>query len=387
MAQSKITLEGTNLEIVPLEDAQNDVDFKSFIQASKDSMKTSVQYLVFFKTEAAHVGINGNGIRFFPSDLKQDKPFLYAPAKYEHGGPIVGTIISGKYKTNDEGIGTIETKGVLWILENSYAVSDLIQGMVRNPDMWKTSMECYYNAPDKCEYGIGDKKITYEKFQTLADYKGSDYNGKGIVWQRASNPTFTGLAFTMNPADRKTDVSLVNNDELGVLQRAYASITKQEVIEPVQVDKVFCPVCAAELNLSTEEAAAKISDKSWGDVDKTKLPKSCFLYNPGTEKSKWKFPVYEGTGTMKDGMYTQRGMLNREGVKTAMEYLGKTSDAVRKVVEPKLNKLYKMCYPDSPKMKQMMNADLVKDMLQENGIEVGDAIWESVLERAQKEAI
>lgn len=64
---------------------------------------------------------------------------------------------------------------------------------------------------------------------------------------------------------------------------------------------------------------AQISEKPWGDVDKTKLPKECFLYVEDPEKkSTWKLPVYEGAGEIgEEGLYEGRGPLNRNGVYAA----------------------------------------------------------------------
>jgi len=66
-------------------------------------------------------------------------------------------------------------------------------------------------------------------------------------------------------------------------------------------------------------ASSAISDKPWGDVDKTKLPKECFLYVGDAEKkSTWKLPVYEGEGEIgEDELYQGRGPLNRNGVYAA----------------------------------------------------------------------
>lgn len=68
-----------------------------------------------------------------------------------------------------------------------------------------------------------------------------------------------------------------------------------------------------------------ISDKAWGPVDESKLPRACFLWVGGANekqknlKKNWHLPVYEGTGGINPttGMYRQRGALNRNAVKAA----------------------------------------------------------------------
>jgi hypothetical protein len=60
------------------------------------------------------------------------------------------------------------------------------------------------------------------------------------------------------------------------------------------------------------------SRRPWASIKKSQLPRSCFLIQGDpNDKSTWKLPVYEGTGPLKDGMFTKRGALNINGVKAA----------------------------------------------------------------------
>ncbi len=101
---------------------------------------------------------------------------------------------------------------------------------------------------------------------------------------------------------------------------------------------------------------AQISDKPWGDVDKTKLPKECFLYVEDSEKkSTWKMPVYEGAGSIgEDGMYSKRGALNKNGVHAAAAAMAgahgvkpKLGDKFQQVAK-KLVSLYKNQLEEEP---------------------------------------
>ena len=68
---------------------------------------------------------------------------------------------------------------------------------------------------------------------------------------------------------------------------------------------------------------AEISTKPWSGVDKSKLPKECFLWVEDPEKKEtWHLPVYEGAGPMEDGMYTKRGLLNANAVRAARAAVG-----------------------------------------------------------------
>jgi hypothetical protein len=253
--EKMITLDCSNIKILSLESVKLDNDFKSFMVAAKQS-KVGLQYAVFFETEAVHEGINGNGVRFFHADFSKLKdPFLYTPVKYEHFGPIIGAIVSSKYTRPKQGDGTVTVKGVLWTLEDSYVVTDILTSLANNPESYKTSMECYYDAPELCDYGIGNTRISYDKFMEIKEYAGMDYKGKGIVWKRANNLTFTGLAFTTTPADPNTEVKMIK-DSQGLMQKAYASIieTKQNQDNG---QKIICPHCSNEILLASMEAAHK----------------------------------------------------------------------------------------------------------------------------------
>ena len=65
--------------------------------------------------------------------------------------------------------------------------------------------------------------------------------------------------------------------------------------------------------------AGGVSRTPWGQVDKAKLPRSCFLIvGDPAKKATWRLPVYEGAGPRDaDGCYTRRGPLNVNGVKAA----------------------------------------------------------------------
>ncbi len=68
---------------------------------------------------------------------------------------------------------------------------------------------------------------------------------------------------------------------------------------------------------------AEVSHRSWDSVDKTKLPRACFLVNESENRSEWKLPVYEGAGPLdSDGRYTKRGALNANAVRAALAAVG-----------------------------------------------------------------
>jgi len=97
-----------------------------------------------------------------------------------------------------------------------------------------------------------------------------------------------------------------------------------------------------------EESLEKVevSNRSWSEVDKTKLPRPCFLINDSENRSEWKLPVYEGAGEKdEEGRFTERGALNANGVRAALAMVGgaRTGEAmsISAEVKAKLDRLAK----------------------------------------------
>ncbi|MDE2104314.1 MAG: hypothetical protein KGL39_44160, partial [Patescibacteria group bacterium] len=68
---------------------------------------------------------------------------------------------------------------------------------------------------------------------------------------------------------------------------------------------------------------AQISQRSWASVNKSMLPRSCFLIvGDPAKKSTWRLPVYEGAGNIVGGVFERRGPLNINAVRAALAALG-----------------------------------------------------------------
>jgi hypothetical protein len=98
----------------------------------------------------------------------------------------------------------------------------------------------------------------------------------------------------------------------------------------------------------------EVSHKSWASVNKSELPRSCFLVQGDPDdKSTWKLPVYEGAGEKDaDGHYTQRGPLNINAVRAALAAIGgarqgKPMSGVPGSVKSKLERWLKQYGADS----------------------------------------
>jgi hypothetical protein len=72
------------------------------------------------------------------------------------------------------------------------------------------------------------------------------------------------------------------------------------------------------------QLSEKVSHKSWARVNKSKLPRSCFLdKGDPDDRSTWRLPIYEGAGPLDaQGHYTKRGPLNIHAVRAALAALG-----------------------------------------------------------------
>ena len=130
---------------------------------------------------------------------------------------------------------------------------------------------------------------------------------------------------------------------------------------------------------------ADISNKSWASVDKSKLPSGCFLWvEDPDKKSTWHLPYREGSGELKDGMYTAAGPINAGAVRAIQAALGgarsgkamSVPDEVRKKAENLAKQLKIGKYAEAEEKKSRFKEALY--MLEQAFISLGDAIEDAV---------
>lgn len=68
----------------------------------------------------------------------------------------------------------------------------------------------------------------------------------------------------------------------------------------------------------------QFSDKSWASVNKSKLPKACFLVVRSDKKEDWHYPYREGAGSIstETGMYESAGPVNKGALRAISASLG-----------------------------------------------------------------
>jgi len=112
-------------------------------------------------------------------------------------------------------------------------------------------------------------------------------------------------------------VELLSDDELRRLEKLCHDSLEIREEEEMQSSLLVTPQ-----GISVTKAV-EISNRSWESVDKTKLPRPCWLINDSENRSEWKLPVYEGTGPKdEEGRFTQRGPLNANAVRAARAAVG-----------------------------------------------------------------
>lgn len=96
--------------------------------------------------------------------------------------------------------------------------------------------------------------------------------------------------------------------------------------------------------------AVQFSDRSWGSVNKSKLPRSCYLIAKGDKKENWHLPYREGAGGInpKTGMYRSAGPVNKGALRAISGVLGgareKKKFSIPVAVLARFKRLYKLAF-------------------------------------------
>ncbi|RUS47610.1 hypothetical protein [Cohnella sp. AR92] len=156
--------------------------------------------LMIIRFILCHAKQNANGDTFTNEVLKQAQYTpKNKPINWEHGQPVIGTILNSVYKEYANGVGYIEATGVIW----KYTYPNLakeIKAKASSGDL-KLSMECYYK---NASYSLGGKTLDHATAEKLGviPYVGKQYMGKSVA--RIFNEViFGGVGVVANPADKE----------------------------------------------------------------------------------------------------------------------------------------------------------------------------------------
>jgi hypothetical protein len=156
--------------------------------------------LMHIRFVLCHEGVNANGDTF-TKEVLQDAQFTprTKPVDWEHGQPIVGTIVDSKYGEDANGRGYIEAIGVVWKFLYPELSGD-IKSKAASGDL-KLSMECYYK---NANYKLGDMVYDQETSTKmgLTQYVGREYLGQRVE-RVFTNVIFGGVGVVANPADKE----------------------------------------------------------------------------------------------------------------------------------------------------------------------------------------
>lgn len=147
-----------------------------------------------------HEGANDNGDYFTKEVLQQAKYTpKFKPIDWEHGQPVIGTILDSDYREDANNKGYIEAVGVIWKFIYP-ELSELIKKKSATGEL-RLSMECYWRDAD---YMVGDVLYNQEQADKMgiSNYVGKDYMGKK-VYRVFKEVIFGGVGVVANPADKE----------------------------------------------------------------------------------------------------------------------------------------------------------------------------------------
>lgn len=188
------------MELVSIEEVKLDEVKKSFATlADREDLQLDPD-LMYAKFIMCHEGANANG-DYFTKDVLFQAQFTprLKPINWEHGQPIIGTILDSRYAEDSQGRGYIEAVGIIW----KFIYHDLansVKDKSRTGEL-RLSMECYYKDAN---YKYGETIYDQETAEDLGltDYVGREYMGSK-VYRVFKEVLFGGVGVVANPADKE----------------------------------------------------------------------------------------------------------------------------------------------------------------------------------------
>jgi uncharacterized protein (DUF1778 family) len=210
--------------------------------------------LMYAKFIMCHEGANANG-DYFTKDVLFRSQYTprFKPIDWEHGQPMIGTILDSHYLEDAQGRGYIEAIGVIWKFIYP-EMAEQIKSQSATGGL-KLSMECYFKDAN---YKYGEQIFDQEQSEELglADYVGREYMGQK-VFRVFKDVIFGGVGVVANPADK------------GAVFLAVAKKQAQEVIENNEIvnnlsDEQIKAI--AEIIRNTNDFRDKLVDKDTFDA-------------------------------------------------------------------------------------------------------------------------
>lgn len=156
--------------------------------------------LMYAKFIMCHEGDNANG-DCFTKDVLMRAQYTprFKPIDWEHGQPMIGTILDSRFAIDAEGRAYIEAIGVIWKFMYP-ELAEQIKAKASTGGL-RLSMECYFKDAN---YKYGDQVYDSQQATDLGldDYVGREYMGQK-VYRVFKDVIFGGVGVVANPADKE----------------------------------------------------------------------------------------------------------------------------------------------------------------------------------------
>jgi hypothetical protein len=195
-----LSLEKIDMQVLSVEACEVDEIKKSFASlADKEDLFLDPD-LMYAKFIMCHEGANANG-DYFTKDVLFRAQYTprFKPIDWEHGQPMIGTMLDSRYAEDAQGRAYIEAIGVIW----KFIYPDLAEQVKEKSSTGalRLSMECYFKDAN---YKYGEQIFDQEQAEELgiSDYVGREYMGQK-VYRVFKDVVFGGVGVVANPADKE----------------------------------------------------------------------------------------------------------------------------------------------------------------------------------------
>jgi hypothetical protein len=227
--------------------------------------------LMYAKFIMCHEGSNANGDTFTKDVLSraQYTP-RFKPIDWEHGQPMIGTILDSRYAEDNEGRAYIEAIGVIWKFIYPEMADTIKEKSVTGG--LRLSMECYFKDAN---YKYGDQIFDQEQANELGitDYVGREYMGQK-VFRIFKDVIFGGVGVVQNPADKEAvflAVAKKHAEEVIQNNEIVDGLTDEQIKAIAQIIRNTNDFSEKTLDKDTVEALTvakfvKVFDKAKSDI-------------------------------------------------------------------------------------------------------------------------
>lgn len=233
----KIDMQVVSVEACNIEEVKN--SFASLAEREDLQLDPDLMYARFIM---AHEGANANG-DFFTNEVlvrAQHTP-RFKPIDWEHGQPMIGSILDSRYSEDSEGRGYIEAIGVIWKFIYPELAEQVKEQSVTGG--LKLSMECYFK---EANYKYGEQIFDQDQAEELSivEYVGREYMGHK-VFRVFKDVIFGGVGVVANPADKEA---------------VFLAVAKKQAEEVIETNEVISALSDEQIKSIADIINRKTND-------------------------------------------------------------------------------------------------------------------------------